>query len=410
MLTHPSVQKQTKDQVIHRNKWLFILTKLDLTAMVVPVIVKIWESANLSFSKMLFLQGIFALSVVIFEIPSGAISDAFKRKYVLATGYLILAIGTLTYSLGSTFVMFALSEALYGAGLATISGSDSSLMYDTLANYKEEKQFKQILGTASTLSFIAAMVTLMIAGVMGEYSLRWPLYVLTGTFVIKVILCLLMIEIERTKAQNARKATKLAFQTLLKSKYLIAVLFAFLAYSVAQRVAFWAYQPKLFNNGLTPLHIGFIFAGMNLVAAGSSYLFGRIKDKHEDLVLLGFMIIEIINTIVLWSTDSLGILSTIYLVQIARGGRAPIVSTMIQRKASSEQRATLVSIYSSIGNLLYFIASIFYTVYNLSIDNSLLSMLILSVVLLVAYALLVRSNRNGYKMKKEKDKEITIPL
>ncbi len=407
MLTQTSVQELTKNQIIHKNKWLFILTKLDLTSMVVPVIVKIWESANLSFSNMLFLQGIFALSVVIFEIPSGAISDAFKRKYVLASGYLFLAIGSLTYSLGHTFIMFAISETLFGIGLATISGSDSSLVYDTLAEFKEEKQFKSILGKASTLSFIAAMITLMVAGVIGEYSLRLPLYILTGTFVVKVILCLQMVEIERIKAKNAGSATKQAFQTLFKSKYLIAVLFAFLAYSVAQRVTFWAYQPKLFEYGITPLHIGFIFAGMNLVAAGSSYLFGKINEKHEDLMLLGFMIIEIVNTIVLWKIDNLGILSTIYLVQIARGGRAPIVGTMIQRKATSEQRATLISIYSSLGNLLYFIASVFYNLYTVSLDNSLISVLVLSLVFLVIYSTLIRSNRNGIKkIKEEKIKEL----
>lgn len=378
--------------------------------MIVPVIVKIWESANLDFSRMLLLQGIFALSVVIFEIPSGAISDAFKRKYVLAAGYAFLAIATLTYSLGETFVIFAISEALFGVGLATISGSDTSLVYDTLANYNEEKRFKDILGKASTLSFIAAMIALMIAGIMGEYSLRWPLYVLTVTFVVKVILCLMMVETERTKAKNAGRATKQAFQTLMKSKYLIAVLVAFLAYSVAQRVVFWSYQPKLFENGITPLHIGFIFAGMNLVAAVSSYLFGKLKEKHEDLMLLGFMLLEIVNTIVLWRIDSLGILSTIYLVQIARGGRAPIVGTMIQRKASSDQRATLVSIYSSIGNLIYFVASVFYTLYNVSLDNSLLSMLIMSGVLLPIYIVLVRSNRNGIKKEKEKEKETVSTL
>jgi len=410
MLTQTSVQQNSKNQVIRKNKWLFILTKLDLTSMVVPVIVKIWESANLNFSNMLLLQGIFALSVVIFEIPSGAISDAFKRKYVLAAGYLFLAVGSLTYSLGNTFTMFAISEALFGVGLATISGSDTSLVYDTLAKYNEEKKFKDILGKASTFSFIAAMLALLVAGVIGEYSLKWPLYLLTGTFVIKVVLCFLMIEAERSKAENISKATKQAFQTLLKSKYLIAVLLSFLVYSVAQRVTFWAYQPKLFEHGITPMHIGFIFAGMNLVAAGSSYLFGKIKEKHEDLMLLGFMVIEITNTIVLWTVDGLGILSTIYLVQIARGGRAPIVSTMIQRKASSDQRATLVSIYSSIGNLIYFISSVFYSLYNVSIDDSLISMLIMSGVLLLFYIILVRNNRNGQKTEKKKIKESTIPL
>ena len=397
MLTEVSVKKESRIGEIHRNKWLFILTRLDLTSMIVPVIVKIWAGASLNFSQMLFLQGIFSLSVVIFEIPSGAISDTFKRKHVIAAGYTFLTFATLSYSLGKTFAVFAVSETLFGIGLATISGSDTSLIYDTLAKYNQENRFKEILGKASTMSFISAMFALLISGALGEYSLRWPLYILTVTFAVKVILSLLMIESERTKAESAVKATKQAFRKLIKSKFLIAVLVSAIAYSVAQRVAFWSYQPKLFENNITTLHIGFIFAGMNLIAAGASFVFSKLKEKNEDLFLLGFMLIELINIIILWYFDSLIILTTMLLVQIARGGRAPIVGTMIQRKATSEQRATLISIYSSIGNLLYFFISLGYTLTNVSLTNALLSMMIMTIASVVLYAVLVRNNRNGKK-------------
>jgi MFS family permease len=401
MLTQVSVKKESRIGDIHRNKWLFIITRLDLTSMVVPVIVKIWAGANLNFSQMLFLQGIFSLSVVIFEIPSGAISDTFKRKYVIAAGYTFLALASLSYSLGRTFAVFAVSEVLFGIGLATISGSDTSLMYDTLANHNQEKQFKNILGKASTMSFLSAMIALMISGALGEYSLRWPLYILSATFAVKVVLSLFMIEAERTKAQSAGKATKKAFKTLIKSKFLIAVLISAIAYSVAQRVAFWSYQPKLFENNITTLHIGFIFAAMNLIAAGASIVFARLKEHNEDLFLLGFMIIELVNIIILWYFDSLVILSTMLLVQVARGGRAPIVGTMIQRKATSEQRATLISIYSSLGNLFYFVISLGYTLSNVSLDNALLSMLIGTIAAIILYAGLVQNNRNGQKKEEE---------
>lgn len=91
-----------------------------------------------------------------------------------------------------------------------------------------------------------------------------------------------------------------------------------------------------------------------------------------------------------------------FAVQLARGGRAPIVSTMIQRKATSNLRATIVSIYSSIGNLLYFIVSLVFTLFNTTLSVSLISMLILSIVIIIGFAGLVRNNRNGQKKKEEK--------
>ncbi|MHA1397715.1 MAG: MFS transporter [Candidatus Heimdallarchaeaceae archaeon] len=396
VIKQTSISDKSNVSEISRNKWLFILTKLDLTAMVLPVIVKIWENAGLNFNKMLLLQGLFSISLVLFEIPSGSISDTFKRKYVLAAGYTFLAGACLSYSLGYTFSAFIISEILFGMGVATISGSDTSLVYDTLVKYEKEGEFKKILGRASTLSFIAALVSILLSGVIGLYSLRWPLYLLTGTFVVKIFLSMGMVEVERTKAQNARKATKDAFSTLLHSTTLVAVLLAFISYSVAQRVAFWAYQPKLFTHNFSPFYIGLVFAGMNLIAAISSSVLSKMKEKHEDLLLVIFLILELVNIFVLWITSSLLILITIMFVQIARGGRSPVIGTMIQRKAKSELRATLLSIYSAIGNMLYFITSIIFTLLDLSMKETLLVMLMFSIVIFCSFIYLV-AKKNGKK-------------
>lgn len=386
---------EKKVDVVKRNSLIFILIRLDFLAMVIPVIVKIWEGAGMNFSQMLFLQGIFALTVVLVEIPSGAISDSFKRKYVLGAGYAFIAIASVIYGLGRSFAIFAISEAIYGIGLATISGSDTGLLYDTLSIYNRENEFKKILGKSSTLTFIVAMASLPISGVIALYSLRWPLFIIAIVSGVKALLSLNLIEVDRTKAENAGKATKDALNTLFRSKFLIGVLLAVTVYSVAQRVAFWAYQPKLFDNGLNSLHIGLIFAGMNLIAAVSSWIFSRIHEQHEDIWLLGFMLLELVSISVLWYFDSLIILSMMFAVQIARGGRSPIVGTMIQRKASSSLRATIVSIYSSIGNLLYFIVSLTFTLLSVSMSTSLLSMSVFSLAIILVYSILVWSNHNG---------------
>ncbi len=81
---------------------------------------------------------------------------------------------------------------------------------------------------------------------------------------------------------------------------------------------------------------------------------------------------------------------------------------MIQRKATSSFRATIVSIYSSIGNLLYFIVSLVFTLFSASLSVSLISMLIFSIVIVIGFACLVRNNRNG--QKKEEEKNPFLPI
>ena len=294
-----------------RNTLLFILSRLDLTAMVLPIIVLIWRNAGLTFNQMLFLQGIFALFIVIFEIPSGAISDTFQRKHVLATGYAMLAFASFIYYLSHNFIGFAIAESTFGIGRATISGSDTSLLYDTLVLSNETKKFKRIMGRSIGLSLFVASVSLLISGWIATHNLRLPLLLMAFSFCIRVFLCIMMIEPYRMKASNIKKATMGSVKLLLSKHVLIAILFATLSAAVVQRVVFWAFQPKLLENGLNSFYIGLLFASFNVIAVIGSLTIPRIKDKHEDIVLLIILLSENIHTFVVWHFNNLIILSTI---------------------------------------------------------------------------------------------------
>ncbi|MHA1303863.1 MAG: MFS transporter [Candidatus Heimdallarchaeaceae archaeon] len=386
---------------VKRNVIIFIISRMDLAAMVIPVIVKIWQLANLDFNQMLLLQGIFSVAIVLFEIPSGAISDTFKRKTVLIAGYFMLALSSFIYYLGHSFAVFAIAETIFGIGLATISGSDTSLVYDSLALMKQEKQYKKIVGRASTLMFLSAMISLPLSGLIAMYNLYLPLLIISMSFMVKAILFMFAVEPIRKKSQNPSSATKSSLNILIRTRYLIAIFVATLSFTVLGRVGFWAFQPKLFDNGITSFQIGLIFAGMNLLAAIGSIVFTRIKEKHEELLLFLFLLLEVLNTFILWYFDSLVILSTMMLLQFSRGGRTPIISTMIQRKATSDLRATLNSMFSAFGNLSYFMLSLFFTIMDLKISPILFVTLIGQFVVSLLYMTMVWSNNNKVDEKKE---------
>ncbi|MHA1685126.1 MAG: hypothetical protein ACTSYD_01835, partial [Candidatus Heimdallarchaeaceae archaeon] len=61
-----------------------------------------------------------------------------------------------------------------------------------------------------------------------------------------------------------------------------------------------------------------------------------------------------------------------------------------------ELRATLLSIYSAIGNMLYFITSIIFTLLDLSMKETLLVMLMFSIVIFCSFIYLV-AKKNGKK-------------
>ncbi|MCH8908659.1 MAG: hypothetical protein IH840_16350, partial [Candidatus Heimdallarchaeota archaeon] len=77
------------------NRFVYNYAQVAWLAMTIPSIVVIWLNAGLSFSQILYLQGIFALMVIGLEFPSGIIEDLFERKHVLTLGYLFVSAGAL---------------------------------------------------------------------------------------------------------------------------------------------------------------------------------------------------------------------------------------------------------------------------------------------------------------------------
>ncbi|MFX0210428.1 MAG: MFS transporter, partial [Candidatus Hodarchaeota archaeon] len=150
--------KQTEQDIVRRNKRVFFLTNLDATALIVPVIVILWLKAELSFSEMLLLQGLFAVTILLFEVPSGALADSFSRKGCALLYQVFFGIGLLLYSIGNSFEVFAIGEMLAGVGVACKTGADSTLIYDTLKNENRENEMRSILATAQTLSLICAVL------------------------------------------------------------------------------------------------------------------------------------------------------------------------------------------------------------------------------------------------------------
>lgn len=56
------------------------------------IMVLFWQSHGLSMAEVMFLQSAFALSMVLFEVPTGFIADRFGHKFSLVLAGLFLAL------------------------------------------------------------------------------------------------------------------------------------------------------------------------------------------------------------------------------------------------------------------------------------------------------------------------------
>ena len=125
---------------------LYLLKAVKWFMIVMPIIVLFFESKGLSLTQIMILQGTYSLFVALFEIPSGFFADIYGRKNSLVIGSIFLFLGYVIFSFFSGFNEFLFAEILLGIGGSLISGADSAILYDTLLEIKEDKEYTKIEG------------------------------------------------------------------------------------------------------------------------------------------------------------------------------------------------------------------------------------------------------------------------
>ena len=122
-----------------------------------PIFAILFLDLGLSYEQFLFLNAIWAASIFLLEIPSGALADTIGRKKLIVSAALmmILEMTCLLFAPQNggivLFTMILLNRILSGASEAAVSGADQALAYDTLKSENEESHWDEVLAAVLTL-------------------------------------------------------------------------------------------------------------------------------------------------------------------------------------------------------------------------------------------------------------------
>jgi MFS family permease len=130
----------------------------------------LYFEGRLSASEAILLYVVADLSTTLLEVPSGYMSDRLGRRktllaaavtYLLATGLLIV---------GEGFAQFALANILLGAAWAFASGTDSSLLFESLKAEGRGSEVDAMELKAWRYSFAALAVSALTGGALALYG------------------------------------------------------------------------------------------------------------------------------------------------------------------------------------------------------------------------------------------------
>ena len=316
-----------------------------------PIIVLFFQEHGLSLTEIMILQAGYSISVAVFEIPSGYISDVFGRKKTIILSTIFCFIGYILFSFYSGFLIFLIAEIMIGIGGSLMSGSDSAIIYDTLLEIDKKDTYTKIEGRNYAIGNFSEATAGVIGGVLASTSIYFPVYAQTFVLFFSIPIAFLLIEpnLHRKNLEKGSLSSVISIlnETFVKYKKLKWLIIFSSIMGVATLSIAWFCQPFFNNIGIPIIYFGVIWALLNLSVGVTSFNSHLFEKKMKPLTIMSVMAFLMpLCFFLLAYFNSFFSLLFILLIYLLRGLVTPILRTYININTTSDRRATVLSIRS----------------------------------------------------------------
>ena len=218
-----------------------------------PVFAIIFLDFGLSLDQFAILNAIWALTIILAEVPSGALSDLMGRKKLMNATAALMVLELAVWAFAPQgdpdrlFLWLLINRVLSGLAEAAASGADEALVYDSLKKAGIEDRWTRVLDLMTrwkSLAFVGAMVTggvvydtqlqEKLLGLLGlewkidaAIALRMPLYLTLLSGISCFFVCNGMIDVHtQNNMQNKNPIKESLKQTLRAGRWILQTPFA----------------------------------------------------------------------------------------------------------------------------------------------------------------------------------------
>ena len=386
-------------QLKHNILKLYLLRGFLWFMLTMPIIVLFFQENGLTLMEVMILQSVYSLTIAITEIPSGYIADFFGRKNSLIFSTILTFCGYLIFSNFSSFEFFVCAQVIIALGGSLMSGADSALMYDTLLEIKEEKQYTKIEGRTYGIGNFSEAIAGLLGGLLATSSLLLPIQIQTAVLFLCIPIAVSLVEPSIHKDNKLKnglhtilKVVKFSLIENIKLRWLII-------YSsimgVATLSAAWLAQPFFKSIDISLIYYGVLWASLNVTAGISSVNSYKYEQKNNTpnlLLILG--ILMSLSFFIIYLLPNYYGLILIFAIYYLRGIITPLLKNQININTKSNIRATVMSVRSFVLRIALAIVTpvLGYLADNNSIYNSFLLLSIL-IILISSFSAVKLKNR-----------------
>lgn len=320
----------------------------------------LYFESNLSASEAILLYVVYDISTTVLEVPSGYMSDKLGRKLTLMAAAVSGLAAALLFIFAGDFVQFALANVLLGAAAAFNSGTDTSLLFESLKAEGREDEVEAAELTAWRFGFVALALSALIGGALALYSDILP-YVATAVSAVAVLaVTLLLREPPHAKSTSHREDFSALIASLTQPTLLWLLCLSLLMY-VFSHIPFVFGQPfireALDSAGFgtqTPLVSGGVTFSMMMISIAVSLVALPLRKALglPGILLLAFGM-QIALTGALATSNGLFVIALLFFRMVPNSLSQPFIRARIQPLLQDGMRATYMSVQSLAGRVLF---------------------------------------------------------
>jgi MFS family permease len=312
------------------------------------------------------LEGIFHITSLLMEVPTGAVADLMGRKLSRVMGMIISLCSLFILMFSDSFWLFALSFVFSALSYNLDSGSGEALVYDSMKSLGEEKGYTKVLGRNEAIFNIASILSLFIGGMLGEESFMLAYTCSAVVGIISLIISTTFYEPPIEKIVNSEHSLKnffihtyKSFKTLFSNGEVAFLTVFTTIFSAFATVIFFYIQNYWRSEGISVSQVGIFLAIGSGVCALSTINMERIESflrkrkwsviSEYPFLFFGLMIFSgIFGLAILGIFRNITLLSLIFLVftMVGESGMYVMFNSFLNKHIPSHQRATIISIDS----------------------------------------------------------------
>lgn len=316
------------------------------------------QARGLSLSEYAVIDGFSYLFQLAFEIPFGMLADriGYKKTLVFSNGLYLLSKVIFWKAFG--FTTFLIERLFFSMAVAGLSGLDVSILYLSCDKKDSQKIFGRYsaFGTAGMLTgcliftlFLSTNYSATALGTVISYGIAF-------------MLSFFVVDVKETEKKDERPSMRRLLDTLKVTledrKFLLFILGdALICYGVwASRVLL--NQQKFLQLGMTEQHIGWFeiaLSGLALTAVYSAALTKKLGFKKFLATCISTIVISML-VLGLTKNIFLAIISSA-LIEVFYDFLAPLVNDLYSKHVTVSDRATQLSVYAMISEIISFCLS-----------------------------------------------------